>query len=82
MQVETIGLDGEQRADPALRDAFKGLYDLLGEYLDESGNWRSASHEALALGALGERHPDITGMRLFSVLTRVASLRSAGREPV
>jgi hypothetical protein len=77
----TIGLDGEQRNDPALRALFLPLFALVAPSLDDTGNWRSSAHEMQAIDALARDFPDVTGMRQFAVLARIANLKSEGRVP-
>lgn len=79
--VTTIGLDGEQRNDHELRAAFPGIFALVAPYLDDQGQWLSNIHEAQALDTLVAQHPELTGMRQFAVLARIANVRAEGRTP-
>lgn len=81
MSVTTIGLDAEQRTDPALRAAFVPIFELVSPYMDDTGNWRSNIHEAQAHQALVEHFPDLVGLRQFAVLARVGNLKAEGRTP-
>ena len=79
--VPTIGLDGEQRNDHALRDAFVGIFDAASPFMDNDGNWLSNIHEVQAYDALTAKFPDLTGMRQFAVLARIANVKASGRRP-
>lgn len=80
-QVPTIGLDGEQRVDHALRAAFVRIFETVAPYMDAEGHWLSNLHEAQALGELAEKFPELTGLRQFAVLARVANVKASGRTP-
>lgn len=79
--IATIGLDGEQRSDHALREAFVPIFDTIAPFMDNEGNWLSNIHEAQAHHEMAEHFPEITGMRQFAVLARIANVRASGRTP-
>ncbi len=82
MSTDTIGLDNEQRTDCQLRTVFVEAFALASPFLDENGNWISMAHESMALEALEQRFPEITGTHLMATLTTIASVRASGRTPV
>ena len=79
--IPTIGLDGEQRNDPALREAFVGIFDVVSPFMNSEGNWVSTIHEVHAHAHLAEKFPDLSGMRQFAVLARIANVKASGRRP-
>lgn len=79
--MQTIGLDGEQRVDHALRATFVPVFNAVSPYLDDAGNWLSNIHEVQAHQVLADQFPDVTGMRQFAVLARIANVRASGRMP-
>lgn len=81
MDIETIGLEGEQRSDFALRGMFVELFDVVSPCLDDQGCWVSLGHEIQARDALAQRFPDIAEMRMLAVLAIVSSVRASGRTP-
>ncbi|MDP1524583.1 MAG: hypothetical protein Q8M20_02115 [Rhodocyclaceae bacterium] len=82
MTVESIGLDNEQRTDCQLRTVFVEAFELVAPSLDESGNWLSMAHEIMAMEAIEQRFPEITGTRLMATLVTIAGVRASGRTPV
>lgn len=81
MDIETIGLDREQRSDFELRTIFVEAFNIVTDHMDEQGNWSSSLGEVLAHDSLHARFPDIDGERLFATLASIAAVRASGRMP-
>ncbi len=82
MNVDTIGLENEQRSDFELRNIFIEASELVFPFLAPDGNWISLGHEHQAFDAISKRFPEISGVRLFAVLGSIAAVRASGRIPL
>jgi hypothetical protein len=72
----------DQRTDAELRRIFLEAFALVTPFMRDDGNWLSEADEYLALTAMREHFPEITGMRLFALLGNIAGVRASGRTPI
>ena len=82
MGMTTIGLDDEHRTDFEMRNIFVEAFELVVPFMNPDGNWISKFDEVQAYDVVSLRFPEITGVRLFAVLSSVASVRASERTPV
>ncbi len=82
MGVTTVGLDDEHRVDLEVRKVFVEAFELVVPFMKPDGNWISKFDEVQAYDVVSQRFPEITGVRLFAVISSVASVRASERTPV
>lgn len=71
----------ERRINLRLRSLFVEAYDLLEPFFDPGKLWGGQTHEHLALRALHERFPDLSGEEVFIIVAAAKRVFGAGGRP-
>lgn len=75
-------LSPERRSNPALRQRFAEIFEVLKPYFDSDNQWAGCSHEHLAYRTLKEHFPELSAQDCFIAVAAVKRMLASGSMPV